>query len=133
LDERVRQLIVDGYAAVGSGDIDGALAPMHPEIELTSSGAFLDEGITYRGREGVRGFFTMIADAFDDLAYDLLELVELDDDRVFVRLRVRGRGKGSGIEVDREGAHIWTVRDYQAVRMVAYADVEGGRAAAGLT
>jgi ketosteroid isomerase-like protein len=133
VEERVRRLILDGYAAVGRGDIDGALEGMDPEVELTSSGAFLDEGTTYRGREGVRSFFAMIADALDELHYELFELLELDDGRVFVRVRIRGRGKGSGIAVDREGAHIWTVRDYKAIRMVAYADVEEARAAAGLT
>ena len=133
MDEAVRRLMHDGYAAVGRGDMDAVVAGMHPEIEVETSGVFLDEGAVYRGREGVRAFFEMIAAAFDELAYELIEMVELDDSRVFVRLRVRGRGKGSGIEVDREGAHIWTVRDVQAVHMVAYADVEEARAAAGLT
>jgi ketosteroid isomerase-like protein len=133
VDERVRQLMLDGYGAIGRGDLDAVVEGMDPEVELESSGIFLDEGRTYRGYAGVREFFEMIADAFDELSYDLVEMIELDDGRVFVRVRVRGRGKGSGIEVDREGAHIWTVRDYKALRMVAYANVEEARAAAGLT
>jgi ketosteroid isomerase-like protein len=133
VDERVQRLMLDGYAAVNRGDIDAAVAAMDPAIELRSSGAFLDEGEVYQGREGVRRFYEMIAEAFDELTYELIDMRELEDGRVFVQVLFRGRGKGSGVAADLDGAHIWTLRDYRAVRLDAYSDLEKARAAAGLT
>jgi hypothetical protein len=57
----------------------------------------------------------------------------VDEDRLLVTFRLRGRGRGSGLEVDLEGAHLWTLRDLKAVRLEAFADAQSGRAAAGLT
>lgn len=133
MDERVRRLMLDGYAAVNRGDLDAALEAMDPDIELRSSGAFLDEGQIYRGRKGVRRFYEMVAEVIDELTYELVEMSQLGDGRVFVRLRFCGRGKESGIPVDLDGAHIWTLRDYKAIRLDAYSDLEKARAAAGLT
>jgi uncharacterized protein len=41
---------------------------------------------------------------------------------VVVLARYRGRGKGSGVEVDVAGAHVWEMRDGQAVRLEVFAD-----------
>jgi ketosteroid isomerase-like protein len=45
-------------------------------------------------------------------------------DTVVVLTRYRGRGRGSGVEVDREGAHVWKLRDGKAVRLEVFADRE---------
>jgi ketosteroid isomerase-like protein len=133
VDARERRLMLDGYAAVNRGDLDAALEAMDADIEFRSSGAFLDDGETYHGRGGVRRFYEMVAEVIDELTYEVVEMSELGDGRVFVRLRFRGRGKESGIPVDLEGAHVWTLRDYKAIRLDAYSDLEKARAAAGLT
>ena len=46
--------------------------------------------------------------------------------------RYIGRGKGSGVDVDTPGAHLWTVKDGRAVRMVVFSDRERALEAAGL-
>ena len=51
------------------------------------------------------------------------EYVSLGD-VVVVLTRYRGRGRGSGVEVDSEGAHVWTIRDGRAVRLEIFADRE---------
>lgn len=43
-------------------------------------------------------------------------------DQVVVLARYTGRGKGSGVEVDTEGAHLWTFKGGKARRMVVYSD-----------
>ena len=133
MDERLRALLVDGYAALERGDVDTVLEGIAPDFELEASGAFLDGGTTYRGREGVRRGLEMLADALDGLSYDLIDLIEVDDRRVLALVCMRGRGRESGVEVEREGVHLWTVRDYQAISMRAFADLDEARAAAGLT
>jgi ketosteroid isomerase-like protein len=47
-----------GFAAWNAGDIDGALALMHPDIEWRTSGVFPDVDDVYFGREGVRRFWS---------------------------------------------------------------------------
>jgi uncharacterized protein len=133
VDERRRQLLESSYAALARGDLEAALRYVDPEAEIATSGAFLDQGVVYRGHEGAREFFAMVDEAFDELAYELLELEEVDDDRVLAIVRLRGRGKGSGLEVDRKGAHLWTLRGDTAIRMEGFADPDTARAAAGLT
>jgi ketosteroid isomerase-like protein len=133
VDDDWRELMLSGYDAISRGDIEGMLERVDPEIEVVTSGAFLDQGAVYRGHDGLRAFFAMLHDAFEELSYELLELEQLDDARVLAIVRVRGRGKGSGLEVDREGAHLWTVRGSTPVRLEAFPDRQSGRAAAGLT
>jgi uncharacterized protein len=54
-------------------------------------------------------------------------------DLVLVLTRYIGAGKGSGVEVDTEGAHLWTVQDGRATRLVVFSDRERAKEAAGLS
>jgi|1185.fasta_scaffold405579_2 ketosteroid isomerase-like protein len=49
--------------------------------------------------------------------------------RILALVRWRGRGKGSGVEMESEGAHLWTFRDGLAVRFDVYRDRDEARAA----
>jgi ketosteroid isomerase-like protein len=132
VDPARRKQLEDGYAAINSGDVDRALGQVARDIEIVTSGAFLDEGAVYRGHEGVREFLEMVNESFDGLLYEPLELIELDDGRVLSLVRVTGRGRGSGVEVEMDAGHVWTLRGDKAVRLEAFADPESARAAAGL-
>ena len=61
-----------------------------------------------------------------------VEEYRTNGDFVVVLTRYIGRGKGSGVDVDTPGAHLWTVRDGRAVRMVVVSDRERALEAAGL-
>ena len=43
-------------------------------------------------------------------------------DRIVAFVRVYGRGSGSSIDVEMENAHVWTMRDGQALAIRAYSD-----------
>ena len=131
MDEARRKQLEDVYAGLNSGDVDRALAHVAPDVEIVTSGAFLDEGAVYRGHEGVREFLAMVNESFDRLLYEPVEMTDLDDGRVLSLVRVTGRGKGSGVEVEMDAGHIWTLRGDKALRLEAYADHESARAAAG--
>jgi ketosteroid isomerase-like protein len=60
---------------------------------------------------------------WDSWTCEAEDYVELGD-VVVVLTRYRGRGKGSGVEVDSEGAHVWTLRDDKAIRLEVFADRE---------
>jgi ketosteroid isomerase-like protein len=57
-------------------------------------------------------------------------LVQGDD--VVALCLYSGRGKGSGVEVQRKGAHVWTLRGGKCVRLVIYADRAKALASVGL-
>ena len=56
-----------------------------------------------------------------------------EGDQVVVMTLYRGEGKTSGVDVDTIGAHVWTVRDGEVVRLEIYSDREKALAAAGIT
>ena len=43
-------------------------------------------------------------------------------DRILALVRWRGQGKGSGVEMEAEGAHLWTFREGLVVRFDVYRD-----------
>jgi ketosteroid isomerase-like protein len=53
-----------------------------------------------------------------------IEAEEFHDagDRIVAFVRVHGRGTESKIDVDMENAHVWTMRDGQALAIRAYTD-----------
>lgn len=53
-------------------------------------------------------------------------------EQVVVFTRYTGRGRGSSVEVEREGAHIWTFRDGAAVRLVIFSRRERALAEVGI-
>ena len=53
-------------------------------------------------------------------------------DKVVVLLRFGGTGKGSGAEITSKGAHVWTMRDGNAVRLQVFSSRERALAVAGL-
>lgn len=61
-----------------------------------------------------------------------VEEYRTNGDFVVALCRYIGRGKGSGVDVDTPGAHLWTVKDGRAVRMVVFSDRERALEAAGL-
>jgi uncharacterized protein len=54
-------------------------------------------------------------------------------DHVVALCHYSGRGRGSGVEVERKGAHVWTMRDGKCVRLVIFADRDKALASVGLT
>ena len=54
-------------------------------------------------------------------------------DVVVVLCRYTGRGKESGVDVDTQGAHLWTMRDGTAIRLEVFSTRERALEAAGLS
>ena len=89
------------HEALNRGDLDGALADVHPDAEAdwsesrSAKGGMIEEVI--RGRETLRA---RIQDAFDhwEISWDQQELLEVSDDQVLSIASVRFRGR-DGIEL----------------------------------
>jgi ketosteroid isomerase-like protein len=123
-------LISEGVAAFNAGDLEGMLAPIHPEIEFQPVRAVL-EGTVYRGHEGFRRWLVDMAEDWSEFRIDVVDIRPLDDDRVLVHARLHARGSASGIELDAPGAWLCDLRDGLIARIRFYRDVETALAAAG--
>jgi uncharacterized protein len=127
--QKTLDLIRTGIAALNSGDIDGMLRPLDPEVELEPLRAVL-EGSVYRGHAGLREWLEDMDEDWEDFKIEVIDLRELSGDHVLVEARIRARARASGVEVDASGAWLCDVRDEKVTRVRFYTDAESAVAAA---
>ena len=98
----------DSWAA---GDLEATLECVHDDAVFDWSDSSSPFAGTYRGREGLVRFWEELRDAFEEFKPEALEIIEVEPERVITLDVVRGRGKGSGIEIEAQGAMLWSFRD----------------------
>ena len=116
-------LIARGVAAFNAGDIEGMLAPIHPEVEFQPLRGVL-EGTVYHGHQGFRRWLEGMAEDWDEFHLDVIDVTEVASNWVLVQGRVRARGRASGVELDATGAWLCQLRDGLIGRLRFYRDVE---------
>jgi ketosteroid isomerase-like protein len=90
---------------------------MHQQIEVEDHD-IMDAG-EYRGHEGFRRWLTDWSSAWSNFSMEPEEFIDADE-RVVVVLRMRATGRGSGVEVERQDAIVFEVRDDMVVRLDYY-------------
>ncbi|MGH2960718.1 MAG: nuclear transport factor 2 family protein [Solirubrobacterales bacterium] len=102
-----------------------------PEIEIRNWKESPSPG-PYRGHEGLRRWWNDVEDAFEDMHFELVDAIDVGDERVVTVQRIVGRFRLTGIEVD----HIWgavvSVRQGKIASAVGYASPGRAKRAAGL-
>jgi ketosteroid isomerase-like protein len=120
------------YDAISRGDWDAALRDARPDFELIPPDQNPIAG-TYRGPGAIRGFFTELWAAFDQVTVQPTgEFLELDD-QIVVSLVMRLRPSDSPAEVEMEITHLWTMRDGRPARCQVFLRREEAVEAARLT
>ena len=117
------QVVKEGYAAFGRGDIAGLLALMADDVEWTSPGAGLPMSGTYRGVEGVTNFFQKLSAEVEMLDFQPREFVA-DGDRVLVLGSQSARIRATNRVVNLEWAMSFTVRGGKIANFREYADTK---------
>ncbi len=112
-----------------TGDEETLRAIIPDEAEIFGDPGIINAG-TYHGYEGFRKWISQWEDAWDDLNYELLEMIEIADAFVIVPAHIVGRGSGSGLEVDSVFGWMFELRDGEAVRFHAYATLDDALEAA---
>ena len=125
------EIVRSAFAAGERDGLDGLLSALDPEIEWTTTGAFI-EAATYQGHEGVRGYLGAMEDEFDDMRIDPEEFIDAGE-QVVVAVRISGRGKRSGAPVELMLTSVFSLRGDKIVRIRNYAERAEALEAAGLT
>jgi ketosteroid isomerase-like protein len=122
----------DAYEAFNRGGVEAILERLDPEIHVKDRETMPDAA-TYHGRAGFRKLFEVLLEAFDDVQYEVKEVVDREPHMVVV-LRQHVRGRGSGITMGGGTVHLWEMRDGRAVSLTVFgttakamASLDGGQ------
>jgi ketosteroid isomerase-like protein len=117
-------------ACLNDGDIDGLISYCDDDFDLDMSDRVFNPD-TYRGHDGIRRFYGEVSDVWEEFRWEPTRFVDATD-AVVVLLHSRGRGRGSGIEMARDAAMVWTVREGRALSLRFYIDQAEALKAAGV-
>ena len=118
-------------AAINQRDIDGYLACCTTDVQLVTPVA--DVGGAYDGPDGVRRFFTDVADASPDFKIVIESLEAVDPDRVLGYMSVTGTGRASGIPIENATGNVYDFAGDRIRRIRIFFDRNQALEAAGLS
>ena len=119
------------FAEYNRGDVEGALEEWHPTPFWDwSNGHGFDAGV-YRGRDEIRAFWQERGAAWEEVRFELIDLIEVEDDQVVVENVGYSRGR-EGIEVEARSAWLITFRDGKQTSLTLYQTKQEALEAAGL-
>ena len=117
------EVVKEGYAAFGRGDIAGLLTLMADDVEWTSPGTGLPMSGTYRGVEGVANFFQKLAAEIEILSFQPREFVA-DGERVLVLGSQSAKVRATNRVANLEWVMSFTVRNGKIVSFSEYSDTK---------
>jgi ketosteroid isomerase-like protein len=118
------------YDALNRRDWDAVFRDTHPDFEMTTQRG-PDAG-THRRREAVQRLIEDTTAAFDNLAVEPEEFLEIGD-QVVVLVTTRARPKGGSVDIVVRNGHLWTVRDGTILTLKTFPAPEKALEAAGLS
>jgi ketosteroid isomerase-like protein len=122
-----------GYAAFERRDVPAMVDLLSDDFELDLSGHpipdFPDHGV---GPEHLMNMLATYLSGFDDYTLRIVRLMEVGDE-IVVLLHDSARIHGSDVIVERDLAHVWTVRAAKLRRLRAYDAHNGALQAVGLS
>ena len=122
-----------GYKAFDrSGEADVDFFASDFELRQAAS-SIIDTAGVFRGKDAVRDVMRELEESFEELSQETEGVIEAPGGEIVVLIHIRGRGRGSRVEVDNHIAHVWTLREDKAVRMVVYEEQVEALEAVGLS
>ncbi len=101
------------------------------DIEVRNLVEGPDTGL-YLGHDGVRLWWEQITDAFEDLKVELLELIDVDDQRVVSVQRYTAKFRHTGIDFDFLWGSVLFLNEGRMISAVGYVSPGEAKRAAGL-
>ena len=120
------------FAAYNRRDTEGALQEWAPDAVWDWSNGRAFDARVYRGHDEIRAFWQERLAAFEEMRFELVDVVEVEDGRVIVENVAYMRGR-DGIEVQARSAWLITFRDGQQTSLTLYQTKQEALEAAGLS
>jgi ketosteroid isomerase-like protein len=114
------EIVRRAHEALNSGDMDALIALCDEGFRLDMSDRVFNPAV-YEGHDGIRRFYSEVRDVWESYVWEPDEFIEAGRD-VVALIRSTGRGRGSGVEVNREAAMVWSVREGQAIALRFFRD-----------
>jgi ketosteroid isomerase-like protein len=111
--------------------VEAAVARWHEDCEWAPDAAALIEGATFHGHDGLRDFYSMLAEVMASVEIDLDDVQQIGEYALAVG-RLRARGRGSGATIEEEHGVVYELRDGLIARAVSYRNQAKARDAAAL-
>jgi ketosteroid isomerase-like protein len=112
------ELVLRAYDAFARGDIDGAVADLHPDVEWTEPDEFPNGGRRH-GPDAVADYLRASRAGWSELVSE--PTAHRRGDKIVVVHRVSGR-LADGTANDVTVADVYTIENGKVVKMTAYAD-----------
>ena len=124
------EVVQDTLRKFGDGNIDGVIDNMASDVEwrIPRMEHVAFAGATYRGKEEVRKFFTLLADTQIVRSFEPLEFIA-QRDKVVVLGRYAWTVRKTGRPLEGDWAHVWTIRDGKVAGFSEYTDTAAASAA----
>ena len=116
------------HEAWNGGDLDALLELTSEDVVIRPSGRIVDLQHEYRGRAGVRRYWTEVRAPWDELSIDVERVVDRGE-TILVLFRFRAKGR-DGMEVDAKFGQVGTLRDGLVTSVIAYPDWQSAAEAA---
>ncbi len=122
------QVVKNGYAAFGRGDVPGLLALFAEDIEWHVPGKGLPTSGDYRGHSGVTAFFQKLAAEVEFLDFQPSEFVA-EGDSVLVIGSDRAKIRATNRTLDATWVHAFTLRNGKVTKFREFTDTQAIAAA----
>ena len=116
--ERLRR----AYDAFNEGGVRAILELLDPAIKVRDRPTMPDAA-TYHGRTGVKKMFDSMVEAFDDLQYEVEEVID-HGRHVVVVLEQQVRGRSSQIRFGAKTVHVWEMDEGRPVALTIFGSKE---------
>jgi len=110
------QLMLGAYLG---GDQDTLREVIDPACEIYGAPGLINSG-TYIGYDGFQQWIGQWEEAWEEVSYDVQEMIEIGESIVYVPAHIVARGAGSGLETDTVFGWLWQFRDGRAIKFHAY-------------
>src|SRR5687768_16348368 len=107
--------------ALNRGDLDSWLEGFDPEAEFIMPSEWPDHQ-KGRGREAALASMQTALDVAEDVRIEVLDITELDSDRIFVSTHVTARGVGSGVSLGFDRYDLISMRAGKVIRAETFLD-----------
>jgi ketosteroid isomerase-like protein len=133
MSEENVEAVLQGIEALNRRDVDAFVALVSPDVEWEDSVFWSEHARIYTGEAELREWFNQVVlEPWESVHFEVEEIAETGDDRVFFGGLLTTRGKGSGVETQVRGWSVVWITNGKTTRRQVFLDRAEALEAAGL-